>query len=151
MTLDHQLPVTGQLLQPSSNISLLLQQYATRDNVISTASGLLYRIIDKGIGEQPSWDDSVKVHQRVMLANGRVLYDTRTAGIPVEYEIAEAIDGLQKVLQLMQVGSRFEVMIAPHLAKDIYSSVLSEQQFNSSDKLMLIDITLVGFTKLAHT
>lgn len=84
-----------------------------QQSVYQTPTGLGYRVIEQGAGDKPHWDATVTVHQRVVLNNGRVLFDTRAEGVPVEYEIAEAIVGLQEALQLMSKGSRFEVLIPP--------------------------------------
>lgn len=123
----------------------LAEQYITQPEVHVTGSGLMYRIIELGSGEPPSWDATVKVQQRVMTATGHVLYDTRQIEQLAEYEIAEAIEGLQEALMLMPKGSRYELLILPHLAYDIYSVALNESLAASSEQLIFMDIKLIDF------
>lgn len=123
----------------------LAEQYISQPGVHVTSSGLIYRIIEPGRGETPLWDATVKVQQRVMTATGHVLYDTRQIEQLAEYEIAEAIEGLQEALMLMPKGSRYELLILPHLAYDIYSVALNESLAASSEQLIFMDITLIDF------
>ncbi|MDQ9091630.1 FKBP-type peptidyl-prolyl cis-trans isomerase [Pseudoalteromonas haloplanktis] len=123
----------------------LAEQYIAQPGVHVTSSGLMYRIIELGSGDSPSWDATVKVQQRVMTATGYVLYDTRQIEQLAEYEIAEAIEGLQEALMLMTKGSRYELLILPHLAYDIYSTVLNESLATDSEQLIFMDITLIDF------
>ncbi|HEA18913.1 MAG: FKBP-type peptidyl-prolyl cis-trans isomerase [Pseudoalteromonas prydzensis] len=125
----------------------LAEQYITQPGVHVTSSGLMYRIIEPGSGETPSWDATVKVQQRVMTATGHVLYDTRQIEQLAEYEIAEAIEGLQEALMLMPKGSRYELLILPHLAYDIYSVALNESLATSSEQLIFMDIKLIDFSE----
>ncbi|AXV66732.1 MULTISPECIES: FKBP-type peptidyl-prolyl cis-trans isomerase [Pseudoalteromonas] len=116
-----------------------------QQSVYQTPTGLGYRVIEQGAGDKPHWDATVTVHQRVVLNNGRVLFDTRAEGVPVEYEIAEAIVGLQEALQLMSKGSRFEVLIPPHLARDVYSTFIATKHEQDCQSPMRVDITLLDF------
>jgi len=54
--------------------------------------------------------------------------------------------GLQEALQLMNKGSRFEVLIPPHLARDMYSVFIEEKHQQGCQSPMLVDITLVDFS-----
>jgi FKBP-type peptidyl-prolyl cis-trans isomerase FklB len=123
----------------------LIDNNAEQHSFYHTPTGLGYRIIEQGQGDKPSWDATVVVHQRVTLKNGRVLFDTRKQGAAVEYEIAEAIVGLQEALQLMNKGSHFEILIPAHLARDVYSSFIDEKHQQGCQSPMLVDITLLDF------
>ena len=125
----------------------LAEQYITQPGVHVTGSGLMYRVIEIGSGAPPTWDATVKVQQRVMKATGHVLYDTRQIEQVTEYEIAEAIEGLQEALMLMPKGSRYELLILPHLAYDIYSVTLNESLATSSEQLIFMDVKLLDFSE----
>tara|TARA_Y100000310_G_C20555410_1_gene750257 strand:+ start:286 stop:534 length:249 start_codon:yes stop_codon:yes gene_type:complete len=56
------------------------------------------------------------VHQRIKLGDGSVIDDTYKKGLPEEYAVSEAIEGLQEGFQLMNVGARYEFVIPPELA-----------------------------------
>lgn len=93
-----------------------ISKYQNKADVISLDSGLLYRVIDDVQGASPKFTDTVTVNQRILLADGSVIADTYKAGLPDEFDISEAIPGLQEGIQLMPVGARYEFVIPPELA-----------------------------------
>tara|TARA_Y100001968_G_scaffold201741_1_gene185276 strand:- start:3268 stop:3690 length:423 start_codon:yes stop_codon:yes gene_type:complete len=94
----------------------VLTKFQQRQDVIALSSGLLYRIIEDAEGAQPSMQDRVKVHQRIKLGDGSVIDDTYKKGLPEEYAVSEAIEGLQEGFLLMHEGARYEFVIPPELA-----------------------------------
>ena len=94
----------------------VLAKYRQRPDTTETASGLIYRIIDDAQGEQHGPHHRVKVHQRIMLGDGTVIDDTYKKGLPEDFAISEAIEGLQEALPMMSVGARYEFVIPPELA-----------------------------------
>ncbi len=78
--------------------------------VIQLPSGLQYKAIKMGKGPKPKKDDKVKVLYVGKLVDGTVFDSTQTG--PVEFEINDKIiAGWQEGLQLMPVGSKFELVI----------------------------------------
>ena len=94
----------------------VLAKYQQRDDVTVTDSGLMYRIIEPADGAVPAFTDTVKVHQRIKLGDGSVIDDTYKKGLPEEYAVSEAIEGLQEGFMLMNIGARYEFVIPPELA-----------------------------------
>ncbi|MDC8829685.1 FKBP-type peptidyl-prolyl cis-trans isomerase [Alteromonas gilva] len=94
----------------------VIAKFQQRADVTATASGLLYRVIEQADGVVPGMQDNVKVHQRIKLGDGSVIDDTYKKGLPEEYAVSEAIEGLQEGFQLMNTGARFEFVIPPELA-----------------------------------
>lgn len=94
----------------------VLTKFQQRQDVTVLPSGLLYRIIEDADGAQPLMQDRVKVHQRIKLGDASVIDDTYKKGLPEEYAVSEAIEGLQEGFQLMNVGARYEFVIPPELA-----------------------------------
>lgn len=92
-----------------------IARYLRQDDVRVTPSGLMYRIIDDVQGERPASDHIVKVHQRILLADGSVVDDTYKKGPPESFMLSEAIEGLREALLLMPVGARYEFVIPPEL------------------------------------
>ncbi|QJR81263.1 peptidylprolyl isomerase [Alteromonas pelagimontana] len=121
-----------------------LVKYQNKEDVHGTESGLLFRIIDNSAGESPSLNHVVKVHQRILLADGTVIDDTYRKGLPEEFPLKEAIDGLKEGLQLMPAGARYEFVIPPELAWD--------KKGNGGkigpNVLMVVDIRLLSFEEL---
>jgi FKBP-type peptidyl-prolyl cis-trans isomerase len=82
-------------------------------------SGIQYRVIDAGTGPKPGSASSVQVNLMGSISTGQMFTNTYTgsdAG-PMTLKIAELpIKGLQTVLQMMPVGSRWEVVLPPDQA-----------------------------------
>ena len=84
-----------------------------------TESGLMVRVIEQVSeknAQKPDEFDTVKVHQRIMLADGSVIADTYKVNLPERYSMAEAIPGLREGIGMMGIGDRFEFVIPPDLA-----------------------------------
>lgn len=88
----------------------------TKPGVVTTASGLQYKIINAGTGEKPSKDDIVTVEYKGHLINGEVFDSTDKTGKPATFKVTQVIPGWTEVLQLMPVGSTWEVYIPASLA-----------------------------------
>ena len=93
-----------------------LLQNSKKDGVVETYSGLQYLIVEEKEGIRPNVYDTVKIHQRALLLDGRILEDTYRLNKPDEVRIEELIEGLQEGLQLMAVGSRYKFWVPSDLA-----------------------------------
>jgi FKBP-type peptidyl-prolyl cis-trans isomerase FklB len=93
-----------------------LDRNATREEVVSLASGLQYRVITEGTGEKPTETDTVMVHYRGRLLDGTEFDSSYGRGKPTELMVTQVISGWQQALQLMPVGSSWEVWIPGELA-----------------------------------
>lgn len=88
----------------------------TKEGVITTPSGLQYKVIVEGNGPKPTMKDKVKCHYTGKLLDGTVFDSSVQRNEPVDFEVAQVIPGWQEVLQLMPVGSKFQVWIPSNLA-----------------------------------
>lgn len=93
-----------------------LLKYQQKDSVIFSHSGLMYRVIEQSEGRYPTIDDSVEIHQRILLTDGSVIADTYQVNSPEKFSLEEAIDGVTEGLQHMPLGSRYEFVIPSDLA-----------------------------------
>jgi FKBP-type peptidyl-prolyl cis-trans isomerase len=93
-----------------------LLQNSKKDGVIETDSGLQYLVVDDIAGIKPGIFDTVKIHQRALLLDGKLLEDTYRLNKPDEVKIEELIEGLQEGLQIMPVGSRYKFWVPAELA-----------------------------------
>lgn len=93
-----------------------LSENAAKDGVITTASGLQYRVIEQGDGPTPTLDDQVRVHYRGTFANGETFDSSYDRGDPAVFGVGNVISGWTEALQLMQVGSKLELVIPSDLA-----------------------------------
>jgi hypothetical protein len=84
--------------------------------VTTTASGLQYEILTAGNGKEPSADDTVKVHYRGTLLDGTEFDSSYARGKPVSFPVSAVIPGWTEALQLMAVGSQWNIFIPSELA-----------------------------------
>lgn len=87
-----------------------------KPGVITTASGLQYKIIDAGKGDSPADKDVVTVDYEGKLMNGKVFDSSYARKKPVTFPMTEVIPGWTEVLKLMKPGATFEVAIPANLA-----------------------------------
>lgn len=87
-----------------------------RKGVKVTKSGLQYRIIKKGSGTKPTKKSSVKVHYKGQLIDGKEFDSSHKRGQPARFPVSGVIPGWTEALQMMRVGSEWELVIPPNLA-----------------------------------
>ena len=93
-----------------------LFQNSKKDGVIETGSGLQFLIVDENTGAKPAMFDTVLIHQRALLLDGKILIDTYRQNKPDEVKVDELIEGLQEGLQMMGAGSRYRFWVPADLA-----------------------------------
>ncbi len=91
-------------------------EFSAQPDVKSTESGLLYRVMVQGDGETPTEDSTVTVHYRGMLTDGTEFDSSYRRNEPTSFGVTGVIPGWTEMLQLMNVGSKVEVVIPPGLA-----------------------------------
>ncbi|KAK3606874.1 hypothetical protein CHS0354_018468 [Potamilus streckersoni] len=85
-------------------------------NVTTLPSGLQYKVIKAGKGQKPTADDTVKVHYQGTLTNGKEFDSSYKRNEPAIFPLKGVIPGWTEVLQLMPVGSVWEVYLPENLA-----------------------------------
>ena len=84
--------------------------------VVETASGLQYEILKEGSGAKPGPKDIVRVHYHGTLPSGDVFDSSVQRGEPAEFPVNGVIKGWVEALQLMNVGSKYRLVIPYKLA-----------------------------------
>jgi FKBP-type peptidyl-prolyl cis-trans isomerase FklB len=92
-----------------------LEDNKKKEGVIALPSGLQYKIIKQGTGPKPTADDKVKVHYQGSLINGKVFDSSIERGEPVTFGVTQVIAGWTEALQLMPVGSKWQLFIPSDL------------------------------------
>ena len=87
-----------------------------KEGVTVLPSGLQYKIIKNSEGEKPLADSRVVVHYRGTLINGTEFDSSYARGEPIELSLNQVIKGWQEALQLMSVGSKWQIVIPSELA-----------------------------------
>jgi FKBP-type peptidyl-prolyl cis-trans isomerase len=93
-----------------------LTENAQKEGVTTTASGLQYKQLLAGNGAKPTTSDRVKVHYHGTLIDGTVFDSSYQRGEPIVFPVTGVIAGWIEGLQLMNVGSKFELTIPSNLA-----------------------------------
>lgn len=91
-------------------------EFEKKPNVKKTASGLLYEILSEGKGPKPAQSDTVQVHYVGTLIDGTEFDSSVRRGQPAEFGVTQVIPGWVEALQMMNVGSKYRLVIAPELA-----------------------------------
>ena len=91
-------------------------EFAKKDGVKTTQSGLLYRVVEAGKGEAIKPTDTVKVHYTGKLPNGKVFDSSVERGQPAEFRLNQVVKGWTEGLQLVKKGGKIELVLPPELA-----------------------------------
>lgn len=93
-----------------------LAENKTKEGVVVLPSGLQYKILKAGDGPKPKDSDTVKCHYEGRLINGQVFDSSIRRGEPAEFPVGGVITGWVEALQLMPVGSKWQLYIPSELA-----------------------------------
>lgn len=105
-------------LQGIEEDTKFLKENADKPDVITTESGLQYKIISQGSGKSPSPSDQVTVHYRGTLSSGQVFDSSHDRGKPATFQLSQVIKGWSEGLQLIKEGGKIQLVIPPGLAYD---------------------------------
>lgn len=93
-----------------------LAENAKKEGVKSTASGLQYKVLKEGDGAMPAKTDTVKVHYTGTFIDGKKFDSSVDRGEPATFGVDQVIPGWTEALQLMKVGSKWQLAIPSDLA-----------------------------------
>ncbi len=83
---------------------------------VTTESGLIYRSLKDGKGVSPTATDTVKVHYRGTLPDGKEFDSSYTRGQPIEFPLNRVIKCWTEGVQRMQVGGKAKLICPPAIA-----------------------------------
>ena len=97
--------------------AVYLAKNKTQEGVVTTKSGLQYKILKAGTGKSPKMTDTVKIRYSGTLTDGNQFASTGTRTLRVtEPNNPIVIKGWTEALQLMKVGAKWKLFISPDLA-----------------------------------
>src|ERR1700677_4311967 len=89
---------------------------ATKEGVVTLPDGLQYKVMVAGAGPKPSATDSVVCNYQGSLLDNTEFDSSYKRGQPVTFNVGGVIKGWTEALQLMPVGSKWQLFIPPDLA-----------------------------------
>lgn len=107
---------------------------------VRTASGLVYETIIEGMGPSAKPGQTVRIHETLSLPTGKVLFDSRTKGVPVTFLLGgnQVIAGVDEGVTGMRVGERRKLIVPPALDGRTF-----DPEFVPPGSLLHYDIELV--------
>lgn len=120
-----------------------LAENKTKEGVVTTESGLQYKIITKGTGEIPADTCKVKVNYKGTLIDGTEFDSSYKRNEPATFRANQVIKGWTEALTMMPVGSKWELYIPQELA---YGSRETGGQIKPFSTL-IFEVELVGIEK----
>ena len=88
----------------------------SKEGVVTLPDGLQYKILTAGTGPKPAATDSVVCNYRGTLLNGTEFDSSYKRGQPATFGVSQVIKGWTEALQLMPVGSKWQLFIPANLA-----------------------------------
>jgi len=93
-----------------------LAENGKKDGVVVLPDGLQYKILAAGQGKKPVESDTVLCNYKGTFLDGTEFDSSTRAGKPVPFEVKNVIPGFKEILQLMPVGSKWQVFVPSNLA-----------------------------------
>ena len=115
---------------------------ADEDGVVTTASGLQYKVLKPGEGPSPTATDTALVKYEGRLRDGTVFDANEQTPMPV----GGVVPGFSEALQLMQKGGEYRIWIPSDLA---YGEASPGEQI-PPNSLLIFDVTLLDFISQAQ-
>ena len=117
-----------------------LEENAKKEGVITTESGLQYKILATGDGKQPKDTDTVTTHYKGTLIDGREFDSSYKRDTPASFPVKGVIKGWTEALQLMHVGDKWQLFVPSDLA---YGATKRSELIEANSTL-IFEIELLG-------
>jgi FKBP-type peptidyl-prolyl cis-trans isomerase FkpA len=116
-----------------------LADNAKQPGVVTTASGLQYKVVTAGAGDHPKPTDQVSVNYSGKLLDNTEFDASAKHGGPAKFGVNQVIPGWQEALTLMKPGAKYQLWIPPKLAYDLDSPPMIPP-----GSLLVFDVELVS-------
>jgi FKBP-type peptidyl-prolyl cis-trans isomerase FkpA len=93
-----------------------IEEAAEEEGAEKSKSGVVYLALKEGAGERPAETETIKLHYRMLLIDGKEMDSTYKRGEPEEAKVSEYIKCLHEGVQLMRPGGRARLVCPPETA-----------------------------------
>lgn len=87
-----------------------------KEGVVALPSGLQYKVLKQGTGPKPTLNDTVVCNYVGTTISGKEFDNSYKRGLPLTIPVVRVIKGWVEALQLMPVGSKWQLFVPPSLA-----------------------------------
>lgn len=131
---------TARAVAQSGTNEQFLEWNAQQAGVVTTASGLQYKVLEAGEGGKPTDADVALISYKGTLRDGTVFDENNRAPLPV----AQVVPGFSEGLKQMQKGGKYRLWIKPELG-------YGERQTGPipANSLLVFDVELIEFLPMA--
>ena len=119
-----------------------LEENKNKSGIKSTESGLQYKIITDGEGAPPKPTDTVTIHYRGSLIDGKEFDSSFKRGSPVKFPLSSVISGWQEAFKMMNKGSKWQIFLPPNLGYGERGGPLIPPQ-----SVLIFDLELIDISK----
>lgn len=116
MQAEQQKAAADKVAKNAAEQQAFLEKNKDAEGVVTTESGLQYKVLKAGEGDCPNLENTVKVHYEGKLLDGTVFDSSIQRGEPIEFGVGQVIKGWTEALQLMNAGSKYQLFIPSELA-----------------------------------
>ena len=120
-----------------------LAENKTKEGVVTTESGLQYKVIKAGKGEVPTSTSTVKVNYKGTLIDGTEFDSSYKRNAPATFRADQVIKGWTEALTMMPVGSKWELYIPQELAYGARETGGQIKPFST----LIFEVELLGIDK----
>lgn len=112
----HRLSLFSRTLAASLLIAATSQATAAEPKEFKTASGIVITTLKDGTGASPKSTDTVKVHYRGTLTDGKEFDSSYKRGQPASFPLNQVIPCWTEGVQTMKIGGKVKLLCPPELA-----------------------------------
>jgi len=105
-----------QIVKNAQESQKFLEENKKKEGIKTTESGLQYKVLREGNGITPKPEDFVKVNYWGTFIDGKEFDSSYTKGEPARVQVDGVIKGWTEALQMMKVGSKWQLFVPPELA-----------------------------------
>ena len=117
-----------------------LEDNAKKPGVITTDSGLQYKILTTGDGKQPKETDTVTTHYKGTLIDGREFDSSYKRDKPASFPVTGVIKGWTEALQLMHVGDKWQL----YIPSDLAYGATKRSELIQANSTLVFELELLG-------